>query len=381
MPVRIPLAGAGQRQEDGDMYDMAIIGAGPAGAMLARLIGRRYRVLLVEKRPLDGAEKLALGKCCGGLLAPDAQGMLSRLGLGLPRSVLQDPQLFVVRAIDVPHRLERYYQRHYINMDRLRFDHWLLSMVPSGVDTRLGCRLRTWTREDKGFRLTFDQNGKPYEEAAQVVVGADGAASRVRAGLTLRTPAPKRYFAIQEWVEAHGSMPYFSSIFDPEITDYYCWTIPKNDLLLIGAALTPRDKTLEKFDLLKRKLREYGFAWGKTVGREGTFLLRPQTVGQVATGSEGVVLLGEAAGWISPSSAEGLSYAFRSAQILAEVLQTGPENLARRYHAATTSLRGNILLKSLKSRVVFQPTLRRIIMRLGVRSMSIYGLPEASHTD
>jgi len=353
------------------MYDIAIIGAGPAGAMLARLIGRRYRVLLVERRPLDGPEKPSLGKCCGGLLAPDAQGMLSRLGLGLPKSVLQDPQLFVVRAIDIPHRLERYYQRHYINMDRLRFDRWLLSMVPSGVEQRLGCRLRACTREDDGFRLVLDQNGKPYEEVAHIVVGADGAMSRMRAGLALRTPAPKKYVAIQEWVEAGGSMPYFSSIFDPEITDYYCWTIPKDSLLVIGAALTPRDRTLEKFELLKKKLRDYGFAWGKTVWREGTFLLRPQTTRQVATGRQGIVLLGEAAGWISPSSAEGLSYAFRSAQLLAEVLQTGPENLARRYHAATMSLRRNILLKSLKSRIVFQASLRRIIMRLGLRSMDI----------
>jgi geranylgeranyl reductase len=353
------------------MYDIAIIGAGPAGAMLARLIGRRYRVLLVEKRALEGPQTLALGKCCGGLLAPDAQGMLSRLGLGLPKSVLQDPQLFVVRAIDVPHRLERYYQRHYINMDRLHFDRWLLSMVPSDVETRLRCRLRSYVPAGEALRLVLDQDGRQYEETAKIVVGADGATSRVRAGLGLRTPAPKKYFAIQEWVEANGSMPYFSSIFDPEITDYYCWTIPKDSLLVIGAALTPRDRTLEKFELLKTKLRDYGFAWGKTVWREGTFLLRPQAVRQVATGSQGIVLLGEAAGWISPSSAEGLSYAFRSAQLLAEALQTGPENLAQRYHAATTALRRNILLKCLKSRVVFHPTLRRIILRLGLRSMEV----------
>jgi len=63
------------------MYDVAIIGAGPAGATLARLIGRQYRVLLVEKRRLDGPQTFSLGKCCGGLLAPDAQAMLSRLGL------------------------------------------------------------------------------------------------------------------------------------------------------------------------------------------------------------------------------------------------------------------------------------------------------------
>lgn len=51
------------------MYDVAIVGAGPAGSMLARLIGQRYRVLLIERRPLDGPEKPSLGKCCGGRLA------------------------------------------------------------------------------------------------------------------------------------------------------------------------------------------------------------------------------------------------------------------------------------------------------------------------
>ena len=31
------------------MYDVAIIGAGPAGTTLARLIGDQYKVLLIEK--------------------------------------------------------------------------------------------------------------------------------------------------------------------------------------------------------------------------------------------------------------------------------------------------------------------------------------------
>jgi len=357
------------------MYDVAIIGAGPAGSMLARLIGRRYRVLLVEKRRLDGPDKPALCKCCGGLLAPDAQGMLSKLGLGLPKSVLQDPQLFVVRAIDVPRRLERYYQRHYINMDRLQFDRWLLSMAPSGVDVRLGCQLLEYRPQAEGYRLMLDHAGKRHEETARIVVGADGAASRVRDQLGPDTP-PKKYIAIQEWVEASGSVPYFSSIFDPEITDYYCWTIPKDNHLIIGAALAPRDRTTERFELLKTRLRDYGMQFGRTVRREGAFMLRPQTTRQICTGTDAAVLIGEAAGWISPSSAEGLSYAFRSAHVLSEVLNAGIEHVHRRYYAATMALRRNILLKGLKSRVVFSSTLRKIVMALGLRSMDIHVLAE-----
>ena len=97
------------------MYDVAIIGAGPAGSTLARLLAGRFKVLLVDKRQLITATvSNSSKKCCGGLLAPDAQGMLSKMGLGLPKRVLMDPQLFVVRAIDVQQKKERYYQRYYI---------------------------------------------------------------------------------------------------------------------------------------------------------------------------------------------------------------------------------------------------------------------------
>ena len=35
------------------MYDIAIIGSGPAGANLARLIGEKYKILLIDKRDLE----------------------------------------------------------------------------------------------------------------------------------------------------------------------------------------------------------------------------------------------------------------------------------------------------------------------------------------
>ena len=48
------------------MYDVAIIGGGPAGATLARLIGNQYKVLLIEKRRLpDMSEGFSAIKCWG----------------------------------------------------------------------------------------------------------------------------------------------------------------------------------------------------------------------------------------------------------------------------------------------------------------------------
>jgi flavin-dependent dehydrogenase len=355
------------------MYDIAIIGAGPAGATLARLIGESYRVLLVDKRPFkDPSEGFSSTKCCGGLLAPDAQRMLSKLGLGLPKSVLEEPQLFVVKAVDIQQGLERYYQRHYINMDRQRFDCWLLSLIPAGVHIRTSCRLTSYSKESNCFKLTLAEENKTYYEKTSILVGADGALSRVRSQAPQSGLVPKKYFAIQEWVEGNCDFPYFTSLFDQEITDYYCWTIPKGDHLIVGAALHPKQRPSQKFELLKSKLRRYGFQFGKPVRREGAFILRPMKTRQVSTGAQGIALIGEAAGWISPSSAEGLSYAFRSALILAEALRATPEGFEKRYYEKTRELRKNIFFKNLKSLFIFNPTLRKAAMRSGLQSMQVY---------
>ncbi len=340
---------------------------------MARLIADRYKLLLIDKRRLDSPQQShSARKCCGGLLAPDAQGMLSKMGLGLPKSVLVDPQLFVVRAIDTGRHIERYYQRYYINMDRLKFDRWLLSMVPPNVDTRLGVQFKSYEAEDGSFKLNLRQADKIYTERAKIIVGADGAASSVRKQAVPDHPLAKRYFAIQHWVEANSQLPYFSTIFDPEITDYYCWTIPKEGHLVIGAALGPRRRTNSKFELLKSKLKAHGFEFGETVYREGAYILRPVRTSQISTGTTGVALLGEAAGLISPSSAEGLSYAFKSALVLARVLREKPDGFEKRYRRKIGEFKRNIFVKNLKSHFIYDPPLRTIVMRTGLRSMQVH---------
>ena len=355
------------------MFDLAIIGAGPAGATLARLIGKSYKVLLVDKRSFfDVPGPFSAGKCCGGLLAPDAQRMLSELGLGLPKRVLQGPQLFVVKAIDIQQKLERYYQRHYINMDRQKFDSWLLSMVPSNVDTRLNCRFKSYSSEEDFFKLKFVQGDRTYVEKARILIGADGASSMVRSQTSYGRFSPRKYIAVQEWVESSNSLPYFMSIFDKRITDYYCWTIPKGDYLVIGAALQPKKNTSEKFRWLKETLRSNGFQFGKTVWREGAYILRPMKTKHLFTCKDGIALIGEAAGWISPSSAEGISYAFRSACALAEALNITPDGFEKRYRKKTRTLRRNISLKIMKSHFIFNPILRKIVMNSGLQSVDLF---------
>jgi flavin-dependent dehydrogenase len=204
-----------------------------------------------------------------------------------------------------------------------------------------------------------------------IIVGADGAKSKVRTQFAGHIDFPEKYVAIQEWVERKNDRPYFTSIFDVDITDYYCWTIPKGNYLLIGAALPYRQKAAEKFALLKTKLKAHGMQFGKTVFREGSLILRPRLQNQLSTGGNGIALLGEAGGWISPSSAEGLSYAFKSALMLAEALHSTLDGFEKRYFDMAAKLRKNILLKNVKAHFIFKPLLRNIIMRSGLQSITL----------
>ena len=354
------------------MYDIAIIGAGPAGSTLARLTANRYKVLLVDKRQLDGkASNPWHQKCCGGLLAPDAQKIISQFGLGLPKHVLVDPQIFVVRAIDQAHGIERYYQRFYINLDRYRFDCWQLSLVPASVEVRLGIRFMAFDPVDGGYNIHLRAKGKTVTEKAKIIIGADGAASRVRRLVAEQNSFPQKYIAVQEWIETKGSVPYFSTFFDPAITDFYGWTIPKGDMILVGAALPPRKNVVEGFKQLKEGLSRHGMQLGKTIAREGAVINRPLSLNQIFTGTESVALLGEAAGWISPSSAEGFSYAFKSARCLAESLKDGLAGFNARYARNTRKMRLNIVLKNLKSPLMYRSLFRKMIMRSGINSVDV----------
>ncbi|HEY8422043.1 MAG TPA: FAD-binding protein [Thermoclostridium sp.] len=351
-------------------YDIAIIGAGPAGCTLARLLDKNYKVLLLDKR--DILAENSNSKCCGGLLAPDAQKMFGRMGMSIPASVLVDPQLFLVRTIDFDNHMERYYQRFYFNMDRLIFEQWLLSLVPQNVDLALGCTFKNCEFIGNGVRFSFTYNGKTYKENAKIIVGADGGHSLVRKSLFPDEKMPETYVAVQEWFEIEESMPWYGVIFDSTITDFYSWTITKGKVLIIGSALKKNNLALDRFKMLKMRLRDNGLVYGKRILREGAFILRPGKVSSILTGNEYCALVGEAAGLISPSSAEGISFALKSAYYLASALNNeGIQDFQSGYSKMVSKLKLSLFGKNLKCPAMYNKFLRGLVMRSGLMSTDV----------
>ena len=353
------------------MYDIAIVGAGPAGATLARFVGKRFKVLLLEKRSFQDDMPVSEEKSCGGLLDPDAQRMMARFGLGIPKSVLLSPQMFAVRTIDISNSIERYYQRHYINIDRNEFDKWLESIIPPSVTVMNRCIFRSYREQDDGIIVRFSSGEREYEERAKLLVGADGAFSMIRRQGFPDMVAPKLYVTIQEWFAARETQNYYGAIFDEEITDFYSWTIPKEDNIILGTALNPGDDLHIRFELLKKKLSEYGYRFDKALQRNGAYMYRPVKRSQICTGRDRIALVGEAAGLISPSSAEGISYAFKSALALAQALEQDAEKYAMLYSKNLKPLVRNIALKNLKCPAMYDKFLRKCAMKSGLLSIDI----------
>lgn len=352
------------------MYDIAIVGSGPAGANLARLIGDKYKILLIDKRDLrnENPKNLA-NKCCGGLLAPDAQRMIAKLDLALPKDILVGPQLFAVKTIDLTNNLERLYQKFYFNIDREKFDRWLVSMVPTDVDKKFNSFFKSFAEIPEGYEIKYIYNGKEISAKTRVIVGADGASSKVRNSIGKDVNMPEKYIALQEWFEYPYHIPYFTAIFDEEISNFYSWLIPKDNYLLLGSALKPKDNTREKYDRLKAKLTQLGFNFGDKIKTESAYIYRPKELSQFYIGRDAIALIGEAAGAISPSSAEGISYALKSSLYLAQSLEEGIDGFLDRYRLRVKSIKLNLLMKNLKSPAMYNPFLRQLAIKSGLQSI------------
>lgn len=341
-----------------DSYDIIIVGAGPAGSTLARIADSNLKILL-----LDGSTPE--GKPCGGLLAPDAQKALAGFDLNLPKTVLVDPQIFSVRTIDMKADIQRRYRRMYLNVDRKGFDDWLISLIPANV-TVIKAKCREIRRCESGFEVCF---GDGLRAKCKQIVGADGANSFVRSSL-FKKPKTRTYTAIQQWFKDEGNRvkPFYSCIFDSSTSSCCLWSIYKDGYIIFGGAF-PKKNSRERFEAQKQKLRKYGLILGEPVRTEACLVLRPRSLSSFVCGKNGAYLIGEAAGFISPSSLEGISSAIGSAVALGESLSKA--DTARAYRRKTLRLRLKLIMKNLKCPFMYNPLLRRIVMTLGVGSIKI----------
>ena len=349
-------------------YDVAIIGAGPAGATLARILSYNIpdiNILLIdaqtEERP----------KVCGGLLSECAQKLLAKFDIALPTEVLVDPQIFAVDVIDLDSKNQRRYQKHYFNMDRYKFDKWLLSLIPERVTVVSGrCTAIKGVAPLINLTVNKDTGCDNYE--AGIVVGADGAASFVRKFVTDKSVY--KYTSIQQWFKRDDSegLPRYTCIYDRKTSDSCSWTIRKGEYFIYGGAFKTK-LCRDSFEKQKARLESYlGCDFGSAERTEACLVCSPRRRADFAYGKDGIFLIGEAAGFISANSYEGISNAMMSAKNLSDALKEenlDPARTLKRYKKKSRPLMRKMKRRILETKVLSSHFLRNLILKSKIKSI------------
>jgi flavin-dependent dehydrogenase len=324
-------------------YDIAIVGAGPSGCFLAKNLSKNYRVLLIDYRSIPRH------KACSGVIVRQGIEILKKLNP--PEEIFLSPKELDFVYLDWTNGIEKHSKKAFWNTNREKLDFWLFSLLnnDNNIDFVEKTRLLEfkYSADKKHIVLLLESNGDIKNVVVNYLVGCDGAYSTIRQ--KINNSPPKKYVAIQELIPGNQvNKAYF--IFDETITDWYAWVIPKGNRIDVGAALDPF-KSREKFELFKKKVeKEFGIK-GKGFF-DSALLSRPMKAQHLFLGTNRILLAGEAAGLISPSSGEGISFALKSGKFLANAFNKNFKNPLKEYKKECKILFDRIKKKFLKSKLI-----------------------------
>ena len=291
-------------------FDAVVIGGGPSGATAATTLARAGRSVML----LDRAGRI---KPCGGAIPPRAIR-----DFDIPDSQIVGRATCARmiapsdKTVDMPVA-----SGGYVGMvDREHFDEWLRARAAlTGAERRTGT-FEAVERDEDGMAIVAYRDGRSGDMMrvrAKSVIGADGARSGVARQNLKNAERVKCVFAYHEVIKSPETGfdrercdVYYQGKFSP---DFYAWVFPHGDTASVGLGSAQKGFGLR--EATKALRASIGLADAETIRVEGAPIpLKP--LKRWDNGRD-LLVCGDAAGVVAPSSGEGIYYAMECGRIAA----------------------------------------------------------------
>lgn len=329
---------------DQNVFDIAVVGAGPAGSIAAYAAAERgLKVALIDR------QTFLRDKPCGDGIGPEAVRIMRRLGLDEifdGRTPIQAVTIFGptgMRSKSAVPNIGGKATHGYV-IPRVEFDnHLFRRAIKAGAEDFSGKRYLSMSDAGDARVIELrDLDGTCQTMVARLVIGADGAYSAVRKSLSefnKRPTAKQKYMglAMRAYAESDDFQPggeIGPSIvfeFDREILPSYGWVFPigegKVNIGVGGPLIELQRRGVGLKQLLTSftsRLMERGIEIDKIHGQRAHHL--PSVAGMPPLAYKRAALIGDAASMINPTSGEGIGYAVTAAVQLVDLLPPKLDN-------------------------------------------------------
>ena len=348
------------------LFDVAIVGGGPAGSSCAAscaVAGLRTLVLDREKFPRE--------KVCGDCLNPSCWPVLDRLGLAekvrdLPHSKLSSVAFIALDGREVSLDLPSGANCE-ISVKRALFDDLLLKRARElGANVHEQITVTGLSRNNQWNIETA--SGDSFQ--ARIMIGADGRNSTV-AHLCNLLPRPARERVA---LQAHIPLPrdFGDRIVLQFLREGYSGQAPVNETQL-NLCLVGTPPTIAK-------LRQWAERRFHLPANQSWRTITPLTRSPVPSAHKNLFFIGDAARVVEPFTGEGIYYALRSGELAAgavvEILRGDDRNSALRQFNRTYDQMygGRLWINRLARAAVLRPQLGSLFVRMARLNPSILKL-------
>ena len=310
------------------LYDLAVIGAGPAGASAAITAARAgARVLLLERGSFPRE------KVCGEFVSSESLELLRSLLAGNESAGLlyHAPRIVSARTFIDGETIGTEISPPAFSIPRYEMDAALWrSALASGVDARQQVAAR---RIDRNGNFAVEILASEERFSARAVINAAGRWSNFKAA-SMGVPSGPKWIGVKaHFAEADAK---FSQSLDLHFfSGGYCGVSPLGNGHINACAMVRADvaKNLAEVFRCEARLAERSREWKAVTEEVSTAPLIFHPPAPVANGT---LLAGDAAGFIDPFVGDGISMALHSGAMAANALIASGfhvEQAAARYHA------------------------------------------------